>query len=287
MFRRGPFWLAFVGAPALTACSLLLGEGFTDADSDPTDSGTGADGTSSGGSSGTSGTSSSGGASGDGAPGNDGAPSGDAGPGTDGGVPCPDATVTICDDFERTDPKGTWTSMNLVTGGTLSVATETNGNRFLSSAVTANGGHAQLSRQLAITPAKIHLEVSVAVKSLATAGGVYITGIGMPNAGNPPSLVYFYANDTAVWFVQQIADGVNYYADALTFPIDDKRHRIVLDLTFNGKVTLSIDGTKQIDSNAKTFLVPKPIGVHLGASSIDDLGRGVAVDVDDFVFTAD
>jgi hypothetical protein len=274
VFRRGLVWLPFACAPVLAACSLLLGEGVTETstsapgtDASPTD---GAQ---------------------DGSPitpGSDAAP--DAGSDADAAnTGCPAATVSFCDDFERSDSsnvKGAWQTIDLNASGTLAFKTEPTGNRLLATAVSAKGGQAQLSNVYTHQPTKFHLELSLTVSALASTGAVYVTGIAMPNSSTPPSLVYLYAQDNGLFLAQQVANGVNYWNQALPITVGT-HHRIAIDLTFNGKLLVKIDGNTKIDQNAETFLVPKPANLYLGASSIDGEGDDGAFLVDDFVFTMD
>jgi hypothetical protein len=274
------FWVAFAGAPALTACSLLLGEGFTDPNAQPSnEAGTGGDTSSDGG-----------GAT---LP-SEGGPDADASnvrpDGGDGGTGgCPSGLVSFCDDFERgdaSDVQGTWEIVTLNATGALGLQTASSGNHLLAASVSAKGDDAYLSKVFTKQPSKFHLELSLQVDSLASTGGVYVTGIGMTNGGGSPSLVYLYLDTTNLLLVQQVADGVNYFSQAIPITLKTM-HRISVDLTFNGRVVVKVDGNTKLDQNAQTFLVPKPPTVILGASSIDDQGDDGAFVADDFVFTLD
>jgi hypothetical protein len=265
-------WLSLSCIPALAACSLLLGEGFTDPDaaSGSNDAGTAAD------------TATTTPPPGEG--GSDGAP-----PSGDGGA-CPAAKVSFCDDFERTASnglKGEWDLVALNNAGSLAiVAAGPNGNHHLATAVSAKGGRAQLSRTFAQQPAKIHFELSLTLESFASVGAVYVAGIGMRSGNAAPSLVYLVLDTANLFFVQQVADTSSFTNHALPIAIGTKR-RIVVDLVFNGKVTVSVDGNTNVDANAQTYLVPNPPEVYLGASSIGDTGDDGAFSIDDFVFTLD
>lgn len=275
--------MALVFAPALAACSLLLGEGFTDPnavsltdpDSSTADSPTnGGDGTTSS----------------EGGPETDGSiqPTGDSGVDADAGR-CPVAKVSFCDDFERanaSDVKGAWQSTDVNAGGTLALKTVPTGNRVLATAVSALGGQAQMMKTFTEQPAKFHLELSLTVSSLASVGGVYVAGVGMANGGNPPTVIYLYVDDTNLYFVQQVANAVNYWSQALPITVGTE-HRISIDLTFNGKLIVKVDGNTKIDQNAQTFLLAKPPNLYIGASSIDSTGDDGAFLIDDLVFTLD
>jgi hypothetical protein len=274
-------WVAVASAPALTACSLLLGEGFTDPNADPDEAGAGGDGSSSGGDGSTN-------APSEGGPGVDGSnPGADGGDGGTGG--CSTGLVRFCDDFERADAsdvKGKWELTNVNADGVLAIEAEQNGNHLLAAKVSAVAGQALLSKTFTEQPTKFHLELSLEVDSFASTGGVYVTGLGMQNNSGSPSLVYLYVTQQNLLLVQQVADGVNYWSQPLPIVLKTM-HRIAIDLTFNGKLNVKIDGNTKLDANAQTFLVPKPPALYLGAASIDDEGTGGAFLVDDFVFTLD
>ena len=108
MYARRAHWIALSGAPALVACSLLLGEGYTDPDPGATnDSGTAGDDASADGSESD--------VRGESDASRDGSSDGSDG----SGGPC-GADYTFCDDFERdTLMPGPWTSATSegLTGG--------------------------------------------------------------------------------------------------------------------------------------------------------------------------
>jgi hypothetical protein len=274
--------MAFACAPALGACSLLLGEGFTDPDAERANAeagGVGADSAIDG--AGGGGNDGSTGADADAALGTDA-----AGSDADAGFVCPTATARLCDDFQRDEVQGSWDSVSLNSGGTLVIGKPAGASKRLESAVTALGGVAQLSKAFNAVPKKLHFEVTLDLASLAAVGGVYIMGVYMPNGSGAPTLLYVYTNNSGVYFVEQVADGVAYVGTPLPLSLASP-HRIVIDVTFGGKVTATVDGTTKIDKQAASFLLPKPVTVILGAASIDDNGNGVAMKIDDFVFTAD
>lgn len=281
MFRRA---LVLGAAFSLSACSLLLGEGFTDPNAEPqpaNDSGGGADGASGGA---------------DGGDGSTTTPAADAGgdtaidPGSDGGSDgaCPVATVSFCDDFERQSPsdvKGAWDLIDVNASGSLAIVPSASGHH-LATSVSATGGQAQLGKELGKQPSKVHFELSLTVKAFASTGGVYVAGFAMSNGFIAPSLVYLFVNTSTLYFVQQVADGGGYVGRVIPITLGTK-HRLVVDLTLNGKVTVTVDGNSKVDENAQTFLVPNPVGAYLGASSIDALGDDGSFEIDDYVFTAD
>jgi hypothetical protein len=164
VFHRGSLWLTLACAPPLAACSLLLGEGFTDTSTPSTnDSGVSTDGTTNG--------------SGDGAPTNDGSV-----PLIDSGTAAcaSDAAGVFCDDFERSDPQGNWGSLSVNDGGVV-VIDKSGGASRLQSAITAADGVAQLSKDFALTPSRIRIELSLEIDTLPTAGNSYIAGMLMLN----------------------------------------------------------------------------------------------------------
>lgn len=285
VFRRGLAWLAFsvgagAGASALTACSLLLGEGFTDPSAQvPTDDSgpDGSDAPTGGGDGSTSTTD-----GGDGStPGTDG--------GDSGGASCPLAAVSFCDDFKRTsagDIKGAWDEVKLNPSGALSIVADSTGDNHLKSAISALGGQAQLWKTFVKQPTKLHFELSLTVKTFASAGDVYVTGVGMSNGSDPPTLIYFYVSTTALYVVQQVANGGGYVGSAIPISLGMKQ-RVVLDLEFAGTITVTVDGVTKLGAKAQMYLVPKPPTLYLGAVSIDGTGDDGSFDIDDFVFTID
>lgn len=284
VIRRGGFWLACACAPALAACSLLLGEGFTDPNAEPPK---GPDTLT------PDATSETGAVDGsnpqiEGGPGTDGSilvnDAGDAG---NNGVQCPTAAVSFCDDFNRPDAadlKGAWDVVDLNLGGTL--ALKSSPNRILATAVSAKGGQAQLSKTFLQQPSKIHLELTLTVSSYASEGGVYIGGIAMQSGLGSPSLVYLYVDNVKLLLVQQVTDGANYYNQVLPSTAG-VAERISIDLTFNGTLLVKVDNVTKVNEKAQTFLSPKPPSLYLGASSIDGLGDDGSFLIDDVVFTID
>lgn len=272
MFRRGLCCLVIACAPALAACSLLLGEGFTGSEANPaSDSGaTSPDSTNR-----------------DSTDGNDGGtPTTDASPDADGGFVCPPGTVSFCDGFNRDTVQGPWEVVHQRPGGTLAIGSSGGGAKHLESAVTAVGGQAQLSKSFGPTPQRVHLELTLEISSLASAGGVYVGGLSMPNGSNPPTLLYLYVSQFGLFFVEQVADGAGYAASNV--PVSTGApHRVVFDVTFGGRSVVTVDDEKKVDKTAESFLSAKAPTVYLGASSIDGTGNGVALKIDDFVFTAD
>lgn len=292
MFRRAVVWLAFsvgagTGASALTACSLLLGEGFTDpnAEQPANDSGPGGSDAPNGGDGSTPTT--------EGGPGVDGSPPGTDGGlldgGDSGGVTCPVAVVSFCDDFERNSQsnlKGAWDVVDLNLSGSLSIVAGPTGNRHLATSVNAPGGQAQLSKTFSQQPTRLRFELSLRVKAFASVGAVYVAGVGMGSSGGPFSLIYFYVETDSLWLVQQVGGGGGYYRSPV--PVSTgTTHRIVVDLTFNGKVSVKVDGSTKVDEDARTYLVPKPPSLYLGASSIDSTGDDGNFEIDNFVFAID
>lgn len=265
--------------PALAACSLLLGEGFTDPNAPAlaTDASTSADSPANGG---------------EGGPpivGSDAAPDtgGDAvRPDPEaGGTICPTATVSFCDDFERSVPQDDWAGSSVSANASLTIETS-NGSKALFSSISAKGATAQLTKAFAPVPQKFHLAFDLQMTALAVSGGVYIGGLFMQTGLAAPSLVYVYTEPGGVWFVQQVADDGGYIRDQL--PISTgTNYRVDIDLTFNGKLIVNVNGTKVVDRNAEAFLVPHAPTLHVGASSIDGLGNGGSFRMDDLVFTID
>jgi hypothetical protein len=271
VFRRGLVWLPLACAPALAACSLLLGEGFTDT-STPT-------------------TNDSGGTT-DGPSGGDGTtnPTGEGGnPQTDaslfdGGttaVCASDAAGVFCDDFERSDPKGNWSSMGVNDGGIL-VIDKSGGVSRLKSAITAVEGAGQLSKDFAVTPKRMRIEVSLEIETLPSTGSGYIAGVLMLN---PPQLVYLYAHGGGVFFVEQLTDGINYTQAPLAITLKTP-HRIAVDVTFGGKTFVYVDGVVQVDKSTESFFTPTPPAALLGANSVDG-AKDLSIYLDDYVFVAD
>lgn len=283
MFRRGSYWLACACAPALAACSLLLGEGFTDPNVDPTsEAGTTPDSAPNGESDGSN-PQLDGGLEADGSlPGSDGGDAGDDG----GSGVCPVAQVSFCDTFERATPQGDWDSVFLNAGGSLVVGTPTVGSKRLESNITAVSGAAQLMKAFKFTPTKVHFELRLLVSALPQAGGIYIGGLTMENGVGAPSLLYLFVNETALYFVEQVADGGGYHASTVGFSTG-VFHHVVVDVQFTGNTVVSVDGTTKVTKAAESFLVPKPMDFYLGGASIDGVGKGVGLLIDDFVFTAD
>ena len=148
MQRRWTVLLACACAPTLAACSLLLGEGFTDPNAANKETDASApDALAEGGADGAN-------PQIEGGPGTDGSPANDAGGDADGGGNggCPAATVSFCDAFERDDPKGSWDSVLINAGGTLVVGKPAFGSRRLESTVIAANGQAQMMKAFATTP---------------------------------------------------------------------------------------------------------------------------------------
>lgn len=277
MFRRGLVWLPIACAPALAACSLLLGEGFSDPNvQPPNDSGTSSTDAPANG--------------GDGAPN----PNQDGGRTTDESLPtfdggklaCPDASGVFCDDFERDDVKGSWEAVGITDGGSMTIVEPAGGSRRLEAAISAAGASAQLTRDFTtITPTRIHIELTLDIQTLPSQGAVYLAGVMMLNAGNSPSLIYLYVHGGGAFFVEQIADGVNYVQTALAITIGAP-HRVVMDVTLGGKALVSVDGATQVDKATETWLVGKPPRAILGPGSVNG-GNALSMRVDDYVFIAE
>lgn len=282
MLRRAVAWLAFACAcacaPTLGACSLLLGEGFTDPNADSAnDSGTGTP-------------------DGDGGttPGTDARPNDGQGPGTDSGSKeggtqgCPSAAVSLCDDFERTDVQGDWGGQELTAGGSLAIGGQAP-NRNLAASITTKGALANLTKTFALKPTKFHFELTMQYDAYPQEGAVHLFGMLLFDPANPssqPSIVYAYVRNDGVHLVQQLTDGMHYHEDPIAITIGAK-HRVVIDGALNGKVVVTVDGTPTLDANMQTYLISDVLTLSLGASASDGTGAGFALTVDDFVFTAD
>jgi hypothetical protein len=279
VFRRGVAAAFASGcACALTACSLLLGEGFTDPESG-TSGDSSADATSAADGSTTD-------TNANDASGNDGRADADAGAAGDGS--CPSAAVSFCDDFNRTDVKGDWPTMQLTTGGALSLVPGDPSGKRLETGISALGAHAYLLRKTSFVPTKFHMAASIDFGTLPQAGAVYMFGVSMwPTAGTAPSLAYVYAESSGIYFVQQITDGTGYQRDAIPIASDGNEHRIVMDVVLGGQAVVTVDGNAVVNRATAGFLVADPIECALGADSIDGTGNGFTFHADDFVFTAD
>jgi hypothetical protein len=276
VFRRGWLWLPIACAPALAACSLLLGDGLSDADAPQPGSDSGADSPINGGDDGATN------------PPRDGAPTSDGSlPFFDGGkLSCADAAGTLCDDFERDEPKGgPWGTVSVNDGGTLVIGKPSSTGRRLESAITAADGVAQLSRELALTPSKLHIELTLEILALPTNGAIYITGALMLNPGNPVTLFYVYARGDGAFVVEQLTDGTHYVQSPLAITLNAP-HRLVIDVQIGGKVKVTVDGATQVDKNTESWLVFKPPQAILGAGSVSG-GNAFSMRVDDYVFVAE
>lgn len=279
VFRRGLIWIPLACAPALAACSLLLGDGFSDSEAQPpNDSGTGSDAPIGDG----------GGGDGGANPPRDGSPTTDSSsPLFDGGrLSCPDAAGTLCDDFERDELKGgPWDAVNVNDAGTLVVGKPTSSGRQLVASVTGADGVGQVSKDFTITPTKLHIELTLEIQTLPSVGGIYITGALMLNPGNPVSLFYLYTHGGGAFVVEQLTDGVNYVQTPVAITLNAP-HRVVMDLHVGGKMTVTVDGAKQVDKNTESWLVLKPPSAILGPGSLNG-GNAFAMRADDYVFIAE
>lgn len=275
MFRRGLVWLSIACAPVVAACSLLLDGGFAGEGAPATDAGGSADTTTNGG-------------DGGGPIGSDGGgPLGDGSlPSFDGGkLVCADAAGIFCDDFEHDDPKGPWGAVSVNEAGTIAIGKPAGGTRRLEAAIIATDGIAQLSKDFTVTPKRIHIELTLEILGLPTAGAAIITGATMLNMGNAPSLFYLYAHGGGAFVVEQLADGVHYVQTALAITLNTP-HRVVMDVVEGGKMTVTVDGTSQVDKTTEPWLVLKPPQANVGASGINGC-NGFSMRADDYVFIAE
>jgi hypothetical protein len=196
---------------------------------------------------------------------------------------CEPAANTFCDDFERPTVQGDWTLATETSGGTLGIVQGTTGRR-LQATCPSPGAVAQLVRAFSEIPTRVHLELTLEFAALPSNGDVYITGIQMDSMESS-SLVYLYAGGSGIALVQQVA-GVTYKAYPLHVP-PGTPHRLAIDLTFGGKIQVTIDGVVAIDRAAETFLIPAAPRLTAGATSLDGQGAGFTSLIDDYVFAAE
>jgi hypothetical protein len=275
VFRRGLVWLSILSAPAVAACSLLLDEGFSGNGPSPADSGTGPD------------TASSSGGDGSAHAERDGGLTFDATlPTVDGGkLVCADAAGIFCDDFERDDPQGGWSAVNLNEAGTLSIGKPSGASRRLEAAIVGADGFAQLSKDFTLTPTKMHIEVTLELLGLPSAGASLIVGTTMLNPGNPVSLFYLYAHGGGSFVVEQLTDGTHYVQTPVALTLNAP-HRVIMEVEQGGKMTVSVDGVLQVDKTTEPWLVLKPPSAYVGPGSING-GNTFSMRADDYVFVAE
>ena len=280
MFRRGRlrlgFACTFACAPLLVACSLLLDDGFSDTGQpQPSGNDSGIDSQTAGGDGSTNPTPDGGGPPLDGALLFDG-----------GKLACPDAAGILCDDFERDDVKGPWGAVSVGEAGTLVIGKPFTGESWrLEAAVSAAGSGAQLSKEIAVSPSKLHVELTLEILQLPTVGAFYITGALMFNAPNPLTLFYIYAHGGGAFVVEQLTDQTHYVQTPLAITLNAP-HRVVMDIVAGGKVTVSVDGAVQVDKKTESWMVLKPPSAILGPNSLNG-GNTFSMRADDYVFIAE
>lgn len=272
MFRRGLVCLAFACtcASALGACSLLLDDDLS-APSTPSADDSGTDATN---------------AVVDGSN-----PTPDGGPTIDGSLAvfdggklsCPDAAGVLCDDFERNELVGPWGATNVSEAGSIEIKAAGAGKRF-EAAITSADNVAQLSKDLTVSPSRIHIELTLEILTLPSAGGIYITGALMFNPPNPLTLFYLYAHGGGAFIVEQLTDESHYVQTPVAITLNAP-HRVVMDIQAGGKLTVTVDGATQVDKNTESWIVLKPPSAILGPGSLNG-GNAFAMRADDYVFIA-
>jgi hypothetical protein len=201
---------------------------------------------------------------------------------------CEPAPNTFCDDFERPTVQGDWTLATETSGGTLEIVQGTTGRR-LQATCPSPGAVAQLVRAFSEIPTRVHLELTLEFAALPSNGDVYITGIRMDSVESS-SVVYLYAGNSGVALVQQVAGVSSAQGHYKAYPLHvppGTPHRLAIDLTFGGKIQVTIDGVVAIDRAAETFLIPAAPRLTAGATSLDGQGAGFTSLIDDYVFTAE
>jgi hypothetical protein len=203
----------------------------------------------------------------------------------DGGFCTPDAI--FCDDFERDDVLGAWTS-STQSGGTLAIATGTPTGRALTARVTAAEAEATvaLTKQTTATvSSSAVMRMRIRIASTPTLGGVHATHLTFTTASRSTTVFpYVFSSGLSVAELVCVGASCQYNQIAPVAFAPGVWHDVTLNVDFTAspaRYQLDLDGTPAIDARSTFGAGPGVVTITGGAAHVDVDHDAIELEIDD------
>lgn len=204
---------------------------------------------------------------------------------------CRANVASICDDFERTDPRGAWDEVKTQNAGTLVIEGSPGSRRMRATTGAAPAGAveplAELVKRFGVAVTKLRVEATIGVEGTPLDGEYRIVWkLALVNSSSF-QLVYLSVDSAGPAIAIQDFAPSPPVLEFNRFKLAPGAHRVVVSVEVAGPLEVLIDGASVLGHPAPPWFRAGTATLELGIASSPLPCTPFGITVDDFVFSAD